>query len=184
MSLRRVLIACIGNIFLGDDAFGVEVAKPLSQIAWPEGVEMKDFGIRGVDLAYSLLDSYDVTIFVDAAPRGESPGTLFIIEPDLAAILSDESAMQPGIDAHSMDPVKVLRSAVAMGAKIGRVLVVGCEPTPLPPGQEMDMQMEMSPPVAAAVPRAVPMIRDLVEKLLASKSHLTEAVEEMSSCSE
>jgi hydrogenase maturation protease len=179
----RILIACIGNIFLGDDAFGVEVAARLLREKWPLGIHIEDFGIRGVDLAYSLLDSFDVVIFVDAAPRGERPGTLFIIEPDLAAVLSDDPTMQPAIDGHSMDPAKVLRSAVSMGAKIRRVLVVGCEPSRLPPGREMDMQMEMSPPVAAAVPRAVPLIRDLVDRLMSETSPLTEVIQEMSPCS-
>jgi hydrogenase maturation protease len=91
--------------------------------------------------------------------------------------------MQPAIDGHSMDPAKVLRSAVSMGAKIRRVLVVGCEPSRLPPGREMDMQMEMSPPVAAAVPRAVPLIRDLVDRLMSETSPLTEVIQEMSPCS-
>lgn len=184
MTPPRILIACIGNIFLGDDAFGVEVARLLLQLPWPKSVHVEDFGIRGVDLAYSLLDSYDVAIFVDAAQRGEPPGTLFIIEPDLAELLSDALESPPAIDAHSMDPAKVLRTAASMGARLRRVLVVGCEPTPPPPDQDaQDMQMDLSPPVKDAVPRAVPMIRELVDRLLSESSQPPEAVQEMSSCS-
>ena len=183
MTSPRILIACIGNIFLGDDAFGVEVARLLLQQSWPPTVHVEDFGIRGVDLAYSLLDSYDVAIFVDAAQRGHPPGTLFIIEPDLTELLSDACESQPAIDGHSMDPAKVLRTAVSMGAQVRRVLVVGCEPTPPPPDQDtQDMQMDLSPPVRAAVPRAVPMIRELVDRLLCENSQSAEAVQEMSPC--
>src|SRR5437868_14687112 len=84
--LRRILIACIGNIFLGDDGFGVEVAQRLSSREYPEGVQVVDFGIRGMELAYTLLDDYDTLILVDAVPRGSPAGTLYLIEPDLTGI--------------------------------------------------------------------------------------------------
>ena len=180
MNPPRILIACIGNIFLGDDAFGVEVARLLLQLPWPPGVHVEDFGIRGVDLAYSLLDGYDVAIFVDAAQRGHPPGTLFVIEPDLAEIASAAPESRATIDAHSMDPAKVLRTAASMGAKVSRVLVVGCEPSP-PPADE-DVQMEPSPPVKDAVARAVPLVRDLVDSLLAPPIKTPEAVQETSLC--
>jgi len=175
----RILIACIGNIFLGDDAFGVEVARLLLQLSWPPSVHIEDFGIRGVDLAYSLLEGYDVAVFVDAAQRGYPPGTLFVIEPDMSEIASDASE-NAAMDAHCMDPAKVLRTAASMGAKVGRVLVVGCEPTP-PPADE-DVQMELTPPVKAAVPRAVPLLRDLVDRLLAPQTQIPEAFQETSLC--
>ena len=82
MTPPRILVACIGNIFLGDDGFGVEVAKRLLPRAFPPQVFVKDFGIRGFDLAYALMDSYDLTILVDACARGGSPGTVYVIEPD------------------------------------------------------------------------------------------------------
>jgi hydrogenase maturation protease len=180
VSSPRILIACIGNIFLGDDAFGVEVARNLLQLSWPPSVHVEDFGIRGVDLAYSLLDNYDVAIFVDAAQRGYAPGTLFVIEPDLSEFSSDGPESKPSMDAHTMDPAQVLRSAVSMGAKLPRVLVVGCEPMPLPPDDQM--QMELSPPVRDAVSGVVPLIRELVDRLLVDQpNQTTEALEEMSS---
>ncbi|HQR39605.1 MAG TPA: hydrogenase maturation protease [Blastocatellia bacterium] len=160
MTPQRILIACIGNIFLGDDAFGVEVARLLAARPQPEGVTVVDYGIRGLDLAYAILDGYDVTIFVDATPRGGEPGTLYLIEPDLDA-LNDEDAMSP--EAHSMSPVNVLRLVRTMGGTFGRIMLVGCEPEPLDP--EGDGKMGLSAPVRAALGEAVSMIEDLVAKL-------------------
>src|SRR4051794_34789691 len=87
MSRPRILIACVGNIFLGDDAFGVEVARRLSGRPLPEGVRVVDLGIRGLDLAYALLDAYEAVILVDAAPRGNPPGTLVTLDVDPAEVL-------------------------------------------------------------------------------------------------
>ena len=110
MGSRRVLIAGIGNIFLGDDGFGVEVVTRLAGSGLPEGVEVKDFGIRGMDLAYALQDDYDLVVFVDATPRGEEPGTVYLIEPEI------EEDGEVSLDTHGMDPVKVIKLARALGA--------------------------------------------------------------------
>ena len=116
----RVLVAGIGNIFLGDDAFGVEVIRRLAN-KLPESVRVEDFGIRGFDLAYALMDDYESVILMDAIPRQGSPGTLYTIEPDLQNLQSPDSAFE----AHSLDPVKVLAFAQSMGANLKHVLVVG-----------------------------------------------------------
>jgi hydrogenase maturation protease len=168
-SSRRILIACIGNIFLGDDGFGVEVAQRL-QRRYPEEVQVVDFGIRGMELAYTLLENYETLVLVDAVPRGGQPGTLYLIEPDLANFNAEAGAEagRTALDTHSMDPVKVLAFARTLGARPIRTLLVGCEPTPLGNGEDYtDMQMGLSAPVQAAVEDAVPMIDALVEKLLA-----------------
>jgi len=110
----RVLIAGIGNIFLGDDAFGSEVARRLQAQPWPAGVRVVDFGIRGFDLAYALCDGNDLTVLIDATPRGGSPGTVYVIEPDLTE-LADNSRSAALVDAHSLDPLQVLRMAHAQG---------------------------------------------------------------------
>src|SRR5437899_5810794 len=123
MSRPRILVAGVGNIFLGDDAFGVEVARRLGQRPLPDGARVVDFGIRGLDLAYALLDGYEAVILVDAAPRGGSPGTLYVL--DLPADGSPEAGVAgPLVEPHQMDPVKVLRLAAAMGAQVGRLLLV------------------------------------------------------------
>lgn len=162
MSQPTVLIAGIGNIFLGDDAFGCEVLRHLSQRAWPENVRVIDFGIRGFDLVYALLEGFDVTIFVDATPRGEAPGTLYVIEPDLNEVDAlDAGAMV--VETHGMNPMKVLSLVKSMGGKLNKVILVGCEPETFGPEEGL---MGLSEPVAGAVPGAVKLVESLVAKHL------------------
>jgi hydrogenase maturation protease len=155
-------VAGIGNIFLGDDAFGVEVVRRLADLDLPESVRVSDFGIRGFDLAYALQDGYETTILVDACPHGEAPGTLYVIEPDLK-VLDDPEAPHAVIEAHAMNPVSVLRMARAMNIKLKNVLLVGCEPETL--GGEQG-QMGLSASVEAAVDRAVKLVESVVRKIL------------------
>ncbi len=157
-----ILVAGIGNIFLGDDAFGVEVVRRLASANLPEAVRVADFGIRGFDLAYALQDGYETTILVDACPHGEAPGTLYVIEPDLK-VLDDLEAPQPVIEAHAMNPVSVLRMARAMNIEMKSVLLVGCEPETLGGDEGL---MGLSAPVGAAVEEAVTLVTSLIEKIL------------------
>jgi len=162
----RILVAGIGNIFLGDDAFGVEVAKRLAARDVPNGVRVTDFGIRSFDLAYALQDGYETTILVDACPRGNAPGTIYVIEPDLNTLdaTTEEAAADETLDAHSMNPVSVLRMAKAMrGGMMKRILLVGCEPATLG-GDEG--HMGLSGPVETAVDEAVVLVESLVKRLL------------------
>lgn len=161
-----ILVAGIGNIFLGDDAFGVEVALRLAQRTSPDTVRVADFGIRGFDLAYALQDGYETTILVDACPHGEAPGTLYVIEPDLQA-LDNSNAPQATIEAHAMNFESVLRMARAMNIKVKNVLLVGCEPETL--GGE-DGQMGLSAPVQAAVEEAVRLVESLINKITTDKA--------------
>ena len=155
---RKILVAGVGNIFLGDDGFGVEVAKQLVGETLPDGVTVSDFGIRGVHLAYQLLEGYDTLILIDAAKRGESPGTVFVLEPDFA----DEDLEREDngflLDAHSMDPELVLGMLDSLGGKVGRVVVVGCEP------ETIEEQMGLSEAVARAVPDAARLVMELVRE--------------------
>ena len=154
---RRILVAGVGNVFLGDDGFGVEVVGRLSGRRLPEGVEVVDFGIRGMDLAYALYEDYDLVVFVDATPRGGEPGTVYLIEPEI-----EEDGMV-SLDTHGMDPVKVIRLARALGARPARTLVVGCEPQVIPGGEEYDdILMDLSEPVRAAVEEAAKLVESLV----------------------
>jgi hydrogenase maturation protease len=162
----RILVAGIGNIFLGDDAFGVEVAKRLSVREWPPNVRITDFGIRGYDLAYALLDGYDTTILIDACPRGEPAGTLYVVEPDLTN-LGDDDDRNAAVEAHSMNPLNVLRLASSMAPlKMGslkRVLLVGCEPETFGPEEG---QMGLSTSVEAALDEAVKLVESIVNKIV------------------
>ncbi len=158
---RRVLIAGIGNVFMADDGFGVAVAAELVGRSLPAGVEVVDFGIRGMDLAFALQRDYAVAVLVDAMPRGAAPGTLALIEPDVAGV-----AAAGGIDAHSMDPAKVLGLVQRLGGCTCRILVLGCEPEIVVNGDSPeDMSMELSDSVRRAVPEAAAMIERLVAGL-------------------
>jgi hydrogenase maturation protease len=152
----KVLIACVGNIFLGDDGFGVEVALSLSKRQLPEGVSVKDYGIRGFDLAYALLDPWDLVIIVDALARGGAAGTLYVIEPELNGPASADTALNP----HGMDPVRVLSLAASMGTISAQLLVVGCEPQDF--GDELEGRMGLSAPVQAVVEEGCNTILELV----------------------
>ncbi len=159
---KRILIAGIGNIFLADDGFGVEVAGRLANRSFPPGVRVTDFGIRGFDLAYALMEGYETTILVDAFPGEGEPGTLFLVEPDLKDLNGD--GQQGFVEPHAMNPLNVLRMATSMGGHLKRVLLVGCVPATLGPEEG---QMGLSAPVAAAVDEAVKLIDSLVARILA-----------------
>ena len=152
---RRILVAGIGNVFLGDDGFGVALSERLAARALPPGVAVVDYGIRGMDLAYALGEGWDAVVLLDAAPTGGPPGTLSVIEPELDGV-------EPAIDAHGMDPVKVLGLARALGGPLPRTLVVACAPATVMTGEEEDVVAELSPPVLAALDAGV----ELGERLL------------------
>lgn len=162
MSGPRILIAGIGNIFLGDDGFGSEVARRLAGKTFPDEVRVVDFGIRGFDLAYALMDGYDVTIFIDATPRGGEPGTIYTIEPDLNE-LNGLDGQQMMVETHGMNPMKVLSMVKTMGGEFKRILLVGCEPETLGPEEG---QLGLSEPVEAAVDEAVRVVESLVTDIL------------------
>jgi hydrogenase maturation protease len=162
-SRPSVLIAGIGNIFFGDDGFGVEVVRRLQDVSFPLPVKLVDFGIRGFDLACALVDGYDVAILVDACPRGALPGTVHLLEPDLASEDTD-LAGPPTAGPHGLDPVNVIRLARSLGSLPRRVLIVGCEPASL--GGD-DGQMGLSPQVDAGVREAAVLVTRLVTELSA-----------------
>jgi hydrogenase maturation protease len=155
-----ILVAGIGNIFFGDDAFGSEVARRFACRPIPEHVHVADFGIRGLDLVYALLDGYDAVILIDATPRGGAPGTLYTIEPDLAEL----SSMNAEMDAHGMNPMRVLTVAQSMGANLKNVRIVGCEPAQLEPEAGY---IGLSPEVGAAVDQAIRIIESLIQEAFA-----------------
>lgn len=156
---RSVLIAGIGNIFHGDDAFGVAVVSQLAACELPEWVRVMDIGIRSIDLGFALLDGYDLTILVDATARGGAPGTLYTIEiePQHIPNASDQACM---VNSHGLDPVRVLALARSMGAQLKKILLIGCEPLILE--HEDSGHIGLSEVVTAAVQPAVEAIRQIV----------------------
>jgi hydrogenase maturation protease len=160
MTQPQILIACIGNIFLCDDGFGTEVARRLAGRTLPPGVVLKDFGIRGMDLSYALLDPYELIILVDACARGGEPGSVYLIEPDPVDI-NLSSPVPASLDMHGMNPLNVLRKVKSMGGAYGRILIVGCEPADL--GGEVG-RLGLSDPVHAGVDEAIAMIETLILK--------------------
>ena len=156
MSGEKILVVGVGNIFLGDDGFGVEVAARLAARPVPAGVRVADFGIRGVHLAYELLEGFDLVILVDTLALGEAPGTITVIEPDP----DSDGEVLP--DAHDLDPVAVMGLLTDLGGSVGRMLVVGCEPA------DMSEYMGLSEPVARAVDEAVEVVDDLVREHLST----------------
>jgi hydrogenase maturation protease len=156
----RILVAGIGNIFLGDDGFGVEVVKRLSAHEFPASVRVLDFGIRGFDLAYALQDGYETTILVDAYPHGQTPGTVSLVEPDLSKL---DAPQQCVVETHGMNPLSVLRMASTMNGGLKKILLVGCEPATF--GGE-EGHLGLSAPVEGAVDEAVKMVCSVVDKIL------------------
>ena len=148
----RTLVAGVGNIFLHDDAFGVEVIRLLAGRPQWAGVEIADFGIRGVHLVYELLNGCDVFVLVDAAQQGYEPGTVTVLEVEP----EDAAPGVPVMDAHSLTPDSVFAMLSSMGGHLGRCLVVACEPADLSPG------MGLSDQVQAALPHAVHAVEEIL----------------------
>ena len=153
MTGKRILVAGVGNVLLGDDGFGVEVVRRLRERGAARAAEVRDFGIRGQDLALALLDGWDAVVLVDAARRGKQPGTLSVLEP------------QPGravaLAGHALDPASVLATARAMGGRVGRLRLVACEPEAVP-AEDEDLKMGLSPLLAACVDPACAIVESLI----------------------
>ncbi|HSU31251.1 MAG TPA: hydrogenase maturation protease [Bryobacteraceae bacterium] len=160
---RSVLIAGIGNIFHGDDAFGISVIQRLATVDSPSQVRLMDVGIRAIDLGFALLDGYELTILVDATSRGGVPGTLYTIEiePDDVPDLANQTLL---VNSHGLNPVSVLALAKSMGANFKRLLLVGCEPSIL--DRDDTGHIGLSEAVEAAVNPAVQIIQSLVASFL------------------
>jgi hydrogenase maturation protease len=157
---HSVLVAGIGNIFLSDDGFGVEVANRLAHRELPDYVRVEDFGIRGVHLAYELLDGYEALILIDALDLRDAPGTLAVMDPELGVRVADTEEASPLMDAHSMSPDVVLGTLAKLGGAVEKIVIVGCQPATLQEG------IGLSPAVAAAVDPGVDLCSQLVAEIL------------------
>ena len=160
---RRILVAGIGNVFLGDDGFGVAVADRLWRRKLAAGVEVVDFGIRGMDLAFAMQEGYDAVVLLDATPRGETPGTLYVIEVGADADADDTSDV--AVDAHGMDPVAVMALVRNLGGSPPPTYVIGCEPETRMSAEDEDIVAQLSEPVLAAVEPAVMLVESLLQEI-------------------
>ena len=154
--MKRCLVGGIGNIFFGDDAFGCEVAAELLKRSWPAGVNIVDFGIRAYDLAYALMDGWDATVLIDAAPRGEKPGTVYLLELDPDKVDTGDGEIA---DAHDLTSVRVLQLVRSLGGRPKNLHLVGCEPARL----DGEGVIGLSEAVRDAVPIAVRMIEKIID---------------------
>jgi hydrogenase maturation protease len=164
----RILVAGLGNVFEGDDAFGVEVVHRLSAQIWPDGVDVRDFGIRGVHLAYQLLEDYELVVMIDAVQRGGEPGTVYVIEHGADETAPEPAEDAPMMDAHDLAPDGVLALVPRLGGTLCRVVVIGCEPATITP------HMGLSPSVAGSVGKAAQLATELVHNAHAGASPATE----------
>jgi hydrogenase maturation protease len=157
----RTLVAGVGNVFQRDDAFGVEVIRLLADRPRPAGVEIADFGIRGVHLVYELLNGCDLFVLVDAAQRGCEPGTVTVleVEPGDAVKPGDEGPRTAVMDAHGLAPDEIFAMLASMGSRPGRSLVVACEPADVSAG------MGLSDQVREALPQAVRAVEEILERI-------------------
>jgi hydrogenase maturation protease len=157
----QILVACIGNIFLGDDGFGVEAARALAATGLPPEVRLVDYGVRGLDLAYALLEPWRAVILVDAIARGGAAGSLYLLEAQNEQ--AHAGAKADGFNPHAMSPAQVLTLARSLGNITTPIYIVGCEPQDF--GAELEGRMGLSAAVAAAVPEAARMVLQLIEQL-------------------
>lgn len=160
----RILVAGVGNVFLSDDGFGSEAARRLAAEVLPDDVKVTDYGIRGMHLAFELLDGYETLVIIDTLPRGGKPGDLVVLE------VGPDDVGDGQFDAHGMEPVSVLASLGALGGRLPRTFVVGCEPADVGEG------IGLTPAVAEAVDRAVSTVRELITSELANRPDRTESV--------
>lgn len=153
----QTLVAGIGNIFLGDDGFGCEVVRELGKMNIPDGVKVVDYGIRGLDLAYALLEPCRAVIFIDAVMHGGQPGTIYLLQ---CVDTPSEIHKQMALDPHSMEPANLLAMARSLGDVNSEIYIVGCEPSDF--GDELVGRIGLSDAAASAVPEAARAVVDLI----------------------
>ena len=166
--MARVLVGCVGNIFKGDDAFGVEVAARLARRAVPDGVRVVDYGIRSVHLVYELLDGYDALVLVDTVGQQEGQaGSLYVIEPELPARRREDDTVLPEVmlDPHDLAPAGAMSLVTTLGGQVDRIIVVGCQPETLEDG------IGLSDAVAAVVETAADLVLDVAAREVARVEH-------------
>ena len=149
---RQTLVAGVGNLFLGDDGFGCEVVRRLSEQGPPPTARVVDYGIRGLHLAYDLLDGWDRLVLVDSLPDRGAPGQLHVLE------VGPDDVAHGELDAHGMDPAAVLAALGSLGGRLPPTTLVGVQVA------DVHERIGLSPVVAAAVPAAVEAVRAVLAR--------------------
>lgn len=162
MNRERILVAGLGNLFRGDDAFGSEVARRLMTRDLPSNVRVFDFGTRGYDFAFALAQGYRSVLIVDSVSRGAVPGTLFVIQPEQDELeqLCGDGFCDP---SHDVNPMTAIRLASKLCKDLPHLVLVGCEPMDL--GDEVEGSVGLSVPVAAAIEPAADRVVSLLDEL-------------------
>jgi hydrogenase maturation protease len=157
--VRKILVAGIGNAWMGDDGFGAEVVKRLGEVELPRGVAVMDFGTGGLNLAYEVMRGYDALLILDISEQGGTPGTLYVIEADVDSV---EAGIEDGdtLNPHGMDPKTMLRFVKSIGAWPGKVVVIACEPQTV-----AEIGFQLSESVAGALEPAVKLVLDTIAEL-------------------
>ena len=165
---KQILVAGVGNAWMLDDGFGSVVAQRLESRDMPSGVRVMDAGSGGLDLAYEIMRGYHALVLVDVSRQGGEPGTLYVLEPDMAEF---EGAIEDGdvINPHGMDPQTVLRFVKSLGAWPGKVVIVACEPAAVE-----EMGLGLSDDVAGAVDRAVELVMETINELRSDVAYAQE----------
>jgi hydrogenase maturation protease len=170
----RILVAGIGNIFLGDDGFGCEVVRELVTMGVSREAKVVDYGIRGLDLAYALLEPYEVVVFVDAIARAGQPGSVYLLQP---VNPEKDGGGETALDPHAMDPMHLMAMARSLGEIKAEIYIVGCEPNDF--GDELEGRMGLSTVVRASVPEAARMVVELIAHIHAQKMQAAESLVEV-----
>jgi hydrogenase maturation protease len=169
--VRKILVAGIGNAWMGDDGFGAEVVKRLGEVELPRGVAVMDFGTGGLNLAYEVMRGYDALLILDISEQGGTPGTLYVIEADVDSV---EAGIEDGdtLNPHGMDPKTMLRFVKSIGAWPGKVVVIACEPQTV-----AEIGFQLSESVAGALEPAVKLVLDTIGELQTDAAYQAQPAE-------
>ncbi|HEY5317398.1 MAG TPA: hydrogenase maturation protease [Solirubrobacteraceae bacterium] len=169
--VRKVLVAGIGNAWMGDDGFGAEVVKRLGDVELPRGVAVMDFGTGGLNLAYEVMRGYDALLILDISEQGGTPGTLYVIEADEDSV---EAGIEDGdtLNPHGMDPKTMLRFVKSIGAWPGKVVVIACEPHTV-----AEIGFKLSESVAGALDPAVTLVLETIAELQTDAAYQAQPAE-------
>jgi hydrogenase maturation protease len=158
----RILIAGVGNVLRGDDGFGVAAAwRLMARDDLPQGVKVIETGIGGMSLVQELMSGYDALILLDACRCGDTPGRLYLIEPDVpnAAGFDPDTRREYFADTHYATPIRALALLRAVAQLPAVIRIVGCEPDRVD-----EFRLGLSAPVEGALSEAASLVMQLIDE--------------------